>query len=399
MSQTDRTPRTLSSPRKWGRLVAAPALACALGVALLASNSASLAKVDLLQVPAMPSSKATRSILMDVRRAGDALFAVGEFGQVLKSTDNGASWVAGKVPTSITLTAVAFANEALGYAVGHDGVILKTEDGGANWAKVLDGSALNEFILQAAQKRADALAAQLDELPDSADENVRSELELAVDDAQFLVENAQADIEVGPSKPLMDVLVTPTGTVVVAGSYNQLLRSTDQGATWEYLGDRTNNIDNYHFNSLIQTRTGELWLAGEHGTVLTSSDEGQTWISRNIDYDGSIFTLVEVPTTRTIVAMGLRGNLYRLEFGSTEWQQVETDLSETFRASTVLSDGSAVVVGTRGLMARSNDDFRTLTVTRRADKLPSAAVIQLSESELLLAGMRGFLTVPLSQFQ
>lgn len=375
------------------------ALGAVLGTGLITYGSLSTAKVDLLQIPAIASVNATRSLLIDVERVGKNLFAAGEFGQVLKSEDNGATWVAGKVPVSVTLTSVAFANDALGYAVGHDGVVLKTEDGGVNWTKLIDGSTINQFVLEIAQAKADDLQAKVDELPDNAPADVREALEVAAEEAAFVVDTAQGDVDVGPSKPLLDVIVNANGTVFVAGAYGQLLKSTDQGANWTYLGDRTNNTNNYHLNTLLLSKTGEVWVAGEQGTVLVSADEGETWVSKKIDYDGSVFALVEAPETRTVVAVGLRGHAFRLPFGTSEWQEVSTNLRETFSGATVLADGSVLVVGSRGILARSTDDFQTIQVARRADKLPSAAVVQLNEQEFLLTGLRGFKTLSLSEFK
>ena len=366
---------------------------------LVTYGSLSTAKVDLLQIPAIPSVNATRSLILDAERVGNHLFAAGEFGQVLKSEDNGKTWVAGKVPVSITLTSVGFQNEAVGYAVGHDGVVLKTEDGGANWSKLLDGAAINQFVLDIAQAKADALQEQVDNLPENAAPEVREKLEIAAEEAMFTLDLAQGDFEVGPSKPLLDVIVNGNGTVFVAGAYGQLLKSTDQGANWTYLGDRTNNPTNYHFNTMMLSKTGELWVAGEQGTVLVSSDEGESWTTKKIDYDGSIFALVEAPESRTVVAVGLRGNAFRLPFGGDQWQEVNTNLRETFSGATVLADGSMVVVGSRGIMARSTDDFQSIQVARRADKLPSASVVQLNEQEILLTGLRGFKTLSLSEFK
>lgn len=362
-------------------------------------GSLSTAQVDLLKIPAIPSVHATRSLLLDVERVGNNLFAAGEFGQILKSEDNGKTWVAGKVPVSVTLTSVAFANDALGYAVGHDGVVLKTEDGGVNWVKLIDGAVINQFVLNALQDKADKLQEQVDNLPENASPETREVLEVAAEEAMFLVDTAQGDLEVGPSKPLLDVIVNGNGTVFVAGAYGQLLKSTDQGANWVYLGERTNNPNNYHLNTMMLSKTGEIWVAGEQGTVLVSADEGETWVAKKIDYDGSIFAVVEAPETRTAVAVGLRGNAFRLPFGAAQWEEVSTNLRETFSGATVLADGSMIVVGSRGILARSTDDFRTIQVVRRTDKLPSASVVQLNDQEILLAGLRGFKTLSLSEFK
>ena len=371
----------------------------ALCVGLVSYGSFSSAKVDLLQTVAIPSVNATKSLLIDVERVGKNLFAVGEFGQILKSEDNGSTWVAGKAPVSVTLTSVAFANEAVGYAVGHDGVVLKTEDGGVNWTKSIDGAVINQFVLDVATERADKLQEQLDGLPENAAPEVREALEVAAEEAMFVMDTAQGDLEVGPSKPLLDVIVNANGTVFVSGAYGQLLKSSDQGGSWTYLGHLANNPNNYHLNTMVLSKTGELWVAGEQGTVFVSSDEGETWVSKKINYDGSIFALMEAPETRTVVAVGLRGHAFRLPFGTDQWEEVKTDLRETFSGATVLSDGSMLVVGSRGILARSIDDFRTLQVARRADKLPSASVVQLNDQEILLTGLRGFKTLSLSEFK
>ncbi|HEX4879644.1 MAG TPA: hypothetical protein VFV39_07360 [Limnobacter sp.] len=369
------------------------------GGTLMVQGGALQAKVDLLQIAAIPTVHAKRSLLLDVERVGNKLVAAGEFGQILSSTDQGETWTPGKVPVSITITSVAFANDALGYAVGHDGVVLKTEDGGANWTKLIDGNTINQFVLEVVQARADALQAKLDELPANASDEVREQLEVAAEEAMFQVDTAQGDVDVGPSKPLMDVVVTSTGTVIVAGAYGQLLKSSDQGASWQYLGDRIQNPNNYHLNALLLTNTGEVWVAGEQGSVFVSSDEGENWVARKIDYDGSVFGLLEAPTTRTVVAVGLRGHAFRLPFGEQQWQEVTTNLRETFSSGVVLDNGAMLVVGSRGLVAKSQDDFQTLQVVRRQDKLPSAAVVQLNADSVLLAGMRGFKTMSLSEFK
>ncbi|HEX4857294.1 MAG TPA: hypothetical protein VFV28_10805, partial [Limnobacter sp.] len=265
--------------------------------------------------------------------------------------------------------------------------------------KLIDGSTINKFVLDIVQAKADALQEQVDSLPDNAKPDVREALEVAAEEAAFLVDTAQGDVEVGPSKPLLDVIVNANGTVFVSGAYGQLLKSTDQGVTWTYLGDRTNNPNNYHLNTMLLSKTGEIWVAGEQGTVLVSSDEGETWVSKKIDYDGSIFALMEAPETRTVVAVGLRGHAFRLPFGTSEWQEVNTNLRETFSGAAVLADGSMLVVGARGIMVRSKDDFQTIQVARRPDKLPSATVVQLNDQEILLAGLRGFKTLPLSEFK
>ena len=58
---------------------------------------------------AVASDMASKALLLDVARAGSRLTAVGEFGHVLLSDDNGDSWrQAASVPTRNTLVGVTF---------------------------------------------------------------------------------------------------------------------------------------------------------------------------------------------------------------------------------------------------------------------------------------------------
>lgn len=370
-----------------------------LGLGMLALTSGAGAQVDLLKLPAQPSVLATRSLLLDVQRVGQSLYAVGEFGQVLHSADNGKSWQAGKVPVSVTLTAVAFESPTEGYAVGHDGVVLHTTDSGLTWTKVLDGASINEFAAKALQERADRLQAELDALG-PRDEARKKTLEQIVDDASFAADSAKADIKVGPSKPLLDVkTLGQAGSVMVAGAYGQLLRSQDHGKTWEYLGTRIDNPNGYHLNTLMVADNGDVWVAGEQGGAFVSHDKGSTWESRKIDYKGSIFALTENPATHSVLAFGLRGHAFKLGAAQSDWQPIETGLKETLSAATVMKDGTIVVAGARGVLMKSSDDFATFQVTRRADKLPSGGIVQLADGQVLLTGLGGFKSLSLSEFK
>ena len=73
---------------------------------------------------------ATSSLLLDAQRVEQALVAVGEWGHVLISEDNGDNWHQATVPTQAILTGVHFVDRQHGWAVGHDQVILRTLDGG-----------------------------------------------------------------------------------------------------------------------------------------------------------------------------------------------------------------------------------------------------------------------------
>src|SRR5260221_3139702 len=80
-----------------------------------------------------------RAVLIAIATAGRQLVAVGENGIVAIGGVDGTSWDQVLTPVSVSLTAVAFATDRIGWAVGHSGVILATRDAGRSWQQQLAG--------------------------------------------------------------------------------------------------------------------------------------------------------------------------------------------------------------------------------------------------------------------
>ena len=75
--------------------------------------------VDLLELPAVQTSKATEASLLDVAPRGEEAFvAVGEYGVIIVSEDGGETWQQASVPASVTLTGVYFPTAQPDWAVG-----------------------------------------------------------------------------------------------------------------------------------------------------------------------------------------------------------------------------------------------------------------------------------------
>ncbi|MCU0442556.1 MAG: YCF48-related protein [Bacteroidia bacterium] len=61
-------------------------------------------------------------------------FAVGNNGVIVKSSNNGVSWITLSSGTTVDLNDVYFATSQVGWVVGDFGTVLKTTDGGATWS-------------------------------------------------------------------------------------------------------------------------------------------------------------------------------------------------------------------------------------------------------------------------
>ncbi|MDC2888094.1 WD40/YVTN/BNR-like repeat-containing protein [Psychrosphaera algicola] len=83
-------------------------------------------------IPAFKSKLSAKSLLTDIELVGDTMFAVGERGHIIYSSD-GDTWLQADVPVNVLLTAIKFVDSQVGFAIGHDQTLLKTENGGKAW--------------------------------------------------------------------------------------------------------------------------------------------------------------------------------------------------------------------------------------------------------------------------
>ena len=72
-------------------------------------------------------------LLLDIEATQNQIFAVGDRGYILHSSDQGESWVKAESPTQQLLTALAQSPNGNLYAVGHESVMLKSTDDGKTW--------------------------------------------------------------------------------------------------------------------------------------------------------------------------------------------------------------------------------------------------------------------------
>lgn len=69
----------------------------------------------------------------------DMVFACGNSGAILKSSDSGETWSVLQSPTSKNLNDIYVKNSDVVIAVGDDGTIIRTSDGGGNWEIINSG--------------------------------------------------------------------------------------------------------------------------------------------------------------------------------------------------------------------------------------------------------------------
>ena len=336
------------------------------------------AKYDVLELPAVASELAPKSLIFAVRQYGDRYFAVGHRGHILFSDDGGDSWTQAEVPVRSSLLDIYFPTPELGWAVGHEGVILHSADGGKTWVKQYDGVRYGVEGKTYYQALADA--------------NPDDEL------YPFLVEEMDFAIQQGADKPLFKVRFYSETEGHALGAYGMILRTVDGGQNWVHVLEHMENDSFFHiFDFAPLPGERRFFLAGEAGLFMVGDVNAETGtLIETVPWEGSFFTSVAAADD-AIVMGGLRGRMFRTTDAGQTWTVVEKPQTSSIVDSTRLADGSLVVVGIAGEILLSTDHGNSF------NKLPLSiggriyTVTGGPEGKLLVAGPSGIHKLSLAQ--
>ncbi|MGB9498809.1 MAG: WD40/YVTN/BNR-like repeat-containing protein [Dissulfuribacterales bacterium] len=322
-----------------------------------------------LERPAIEATKPAQCVLLGIASAGERLVAVGEFGRIILSDDFGVSWrQVPDVPVSVTLVAVSFATPQKGWAVGHYGVVLHSEDGGETWGKQLDGEKAALLILEAAQAKVD---------------KCRSEC----DGAEFELSNAKLFVEDGPDKPFLNLSFDNENKGFIIGAYNLIFRTEDGGQSWEPWLDHVDNPMGMHLYD-IQPIEGGYIMVGEQGTLLRSTDQGETFNSMTSPYVGSFFGAVSL-SSQEVIIYELQGNAFKsIDRGAT-WKSLDTGLMAVVTGAEVLRDGTLILTGKTGDVLASRDKGSTFKPVPVETPFSFTDLVQAANGDVVIVGTRG----------
>lgn len=337
--------------------------------AILLSVPAAQGFQDVLDKPALKSPIAVKSLFNGITLAGTRLVAVGQFGNILYSDDQGKQWVQAAVPVSTDLLSVCFPTPKQGWAVGHDGVVLHSTDGGASWVKQLDGR-------QAAQRMFSYYQENSTKKPSSESGG-----------GDVLISAGERFMKDAPDLPFLDVYFENETNGFVIGAFNLIFHTSDGGKSWEPWYDRmdTNVVKQMHLYA-IRPIDGDVFIAGEQGLLLVLDRKTSRFRTLPCSYKGTFFGITGKPGV--VLAHGMRGNAYMSADKGKTWKQVDVGAQNTLTGSTVLADGRIVLVSLGGDILVSGDgrEFRKVKIDI---PFPAATVAAAGNDAVAIGGYGG----------
>jgi photosystem II stability/assembly factor-like uncharacterized protein len=213
------------------------------------------------------------------------LIGVGDRSTIIESKDGGATWKAREhvsigggmteeervVAQQPSFYDIHFVDSTTGWIVGEFGQILKTTDGGATWTdqqqsliggEILDALSLPTFFGVDFQDAQNGVTAGLD-----------GRIAITADGgATWTFDDVGPDLTV----PLFDVRTFPDGSGWAIGSAGEVLHKAGIGETWE-LADMGMRVFTWlRHASFPDEKNG--WIVGGFGLILRTRDGGKTWV-------------------------------------------------------------------------------------------------------------------------
>jgi photosystem II stability/assembly factor-like uncharacterized protein len=273
----------------------------------------------------------TQSLYLGIATNNSLIVSVGERGHVALSNDYGATWQQSeKVPTRVTLTAVAMINTNI-WAVGHDTTIIYSPDGGETWQK------------------------------------------------QFEDEERQM--------PLLDVMFINESEGFAIGAYGTYLTTFDGGKNWN--DSLLYDDHDFHLNKIIKVDEFKLFVVAEAGNAYRSYDMGKNWESLELPYSGSMFGVVQY--NNQLITYGLRGNVLVTDDFGDNFVLLDSPIKDSLFGSAHTFSNKLLLTGANGAVLQfKNNTLSKIDIPDSDGDFTD--VLSIKNNKLVIVGESGIST-------
>ncbi len=265
--------------------------------------------------------------------------AVGKFGLILITRDDGKTWKKQSSGTARTLSSISFPDRDHAYVVGSGGVILTTGDGGSSWKPQNSGTKdqlLGVYGFNAKQAYAVGAFGTLLATSDGGVTWRRQELAW-----EKLIPNILKDSGLlEPNLNAIQFVNENLGWIV--GEFGLVLQTRDGGQTWsaQNYGENLPQLFGLFFRD---EQTG--WAVGQLGTLLTTADGGKHWRQVTVSTDRNLNGISLAGERGIVVGDGV---VLVTEDSGLNWRKLPSAPEGLSLTGVTMKSRTAVTVGQAG---------------------------------------------------
>jgi len=178
--------------------------------------------------------------------------------------------------------------------------------------------------------------------------------------------------------------------IIAVGERGTLVRSRDQGASWQRLSSPTRaTLTGVSFATLAAPRLG--WAVGHDALILATTDGGQTWVKQfqGENLQDSFLDVLALDAQR-VIAVGAYGLALVTTDGGRSWEKRKvTDDDPHLNRITRGPSGTLYLAGERGTLLRSADRGETWQRLAAPYEGSFYGVLPLDGRRLIAHGLRG----------
>jgi hypothetical protein len=176
--------------------------------------------------------------------------------------------------------------------------------------------------------------------------------------------------------------------LVAVGQRGHVVLSDDGGRNWRQVAVPVDAMLNR-----VRFRDAKAgWAVGHDAAILATRDGGETWALQHFDAESRALYDILFLDGQRLVALGAYGTYLVSSNDGAHWERQSsavTELGQHFNAATRLADGTLLIAGERGLLARSKDNAATWELLDSPYTGSFFGVLPAGDRGALVFGLRG----------
>jgi photosystem II stability/assembly factor-like uncharacterized protein len=299
------------------------------------------------------------------------LYAVGDFGTIVKTTDAGLTWKKQTIGTTANLKGVCFTNQYRGVAVGDQGTIVRTIDGGTIWTVRSIDLRVSLYGVWFTDDNRGFVAGSNGAFYATTDDGITWTQKILT-----------------PAITIYALSFRDEKNGVFVGSSGTIYGTTDGGSTWSR---QVSGIEGNNAPALLAVDFGAAHngvAVGENGTILRTTDGGASWSYQQL---ASYITLrgVHFVDSMNGFVVGDRGMILGTTDGGLSWTERVQGFTSWFSAVRFITPNLGFVTGSDGMLARTSDGGATWTYQAGGPRIPLYAVRFTDPTTAIAVGYQG----------